>query len=838
MTDEISDVKSALNLLENAVWEVGSINNSGVPTDDTQRVRNADYINACPGAYAVQVKDGYRAAVVWYDANNKFLRDDYWLSGNRLISAPYAAAKIKIVISKQVAEAASLEWAGEISIIYRSAFNGNLFAMAPALNDGDDLNDLFRSGWYGIPAAAQCINTPNENTGARVVLVFNTTGAASGYRYQFYINRTTGEIYERVRTGGASGQWESWKHMNPEPSIPDYWQYREITDGQDVDNLRSGGFYALTYSGSYPNYPFSSARGRYLFAYPANANYLLQVATKPNGACAMRLYHDNIWDSWTIFDPMAPTANKNLYAQFLPANAMRYIYAKGKMWADLWNTEDAYKQAAADKKCWGISGDVQFTSDGKYIMYHDATITYNGESVPISSLTYEQVQSITLSYVGKQYAIPDFSTFLKICRDSGKVCFVETKGPSSAYAWTSNGHTTDFEAIISDVLSNGMQDSTVFIVPSADITYLHTHYPKLAVMVLCDNSITTGQIDAAINNPQRIVSGYPTAWTVEKVSQLHSAGRLAIGYTSRPQSLASINAMIELNLDAVCVFREPPDPLRITDTTVVDYNNVAIPSGDVDNSGIELTVMSYNVANYNNDTSVYVDDAQIVNIKKLISAYRPDIVGLQEHRQYLDSGNTKLSHTHLYTPMLPFIKSNTGCCIVSKINGNADLLYYSTNRAVRIEYFQISNKTLLVVDTHPTANYNNTGVDSADSIATRLTEYTELMQWIHGESTLKQYGSGNMISVQSWDWCVVTGDFNSITPTDMANLKTLVTARNFTMANGGWMGWIKTHYAGLSLDNILCSQNVIINSVEVPELLAAGLYSDHYPIISHITLVI
>lgn len=273
-------------------------------------------------------------------------------------------------------------------------------------------------------------------------------------------------------------------------------------------------------------------------------------------------------------------------------------------------------------------------------------------------------------------------------------------------------------------------------------------------------------------------------------------------------------------------------------TSVIEFNNTEILAGSSDNSGIDLTVMSYNVANYNNDTSTYISDAQIVAFKKLLSSTRPDIIGLQENAEYLDSASTKASHTYLFTPVFPHMYGPNSSSIASKITGHdVDILTFSNGRATRVIYFTINNKTLLFVSAHPVANQNGTGIASAETIAARSTQYDELMKWVHQEITLNRYGTTTPISCQNWDWCIIAGDMNSITATDRTNLADYVEARGFTMANGGWLGWIKTEKTGYAIDNIICSPDVIINSVEVLEALAGDLYSDHYPVVSHVTLL-
>lgn len=79
-------------------------------------------------------------------------------------------------------------------------------------------------------------------------------------------------------------------------------------------------------------------------------------------------------------------------------------------------------------------------------------------------------------------------------------------------------------------------------------------------------------------------------------------------------------------------------------------------------------------------------------------------------------------------------------------------------------------------------------------------------------------------------------DANSITDTDRATLKLYAEARNFSMANGDYIGWLETCKEGIGIDNIIVSSNVIINSVEVKGNMYSELYSDHYPMIAKLTL--
>lgn len=270
------------------------------------------------------------------------------------------------------------------------------------------------------------------------------------------------------------------------------------------------------------------------------------------------------------------------------------------------------------------------------------------------------------------------------------------------------------------------------------------------------------------------------------------------------------------------------DALTAKDNDILFYTPDVF-GGSLENIGPKLTVMSYNVAHYNNDTETYITDEKRFNFKKMISALKPDFIGTQEDEQYIDgSDNTKAALGYIYRPILPFVAGGTGSLIRSRMNYDTyGTLQYSNGRPLRYAIYTLNEKKVLVISTHLVAG------TSAESISARLIQYTELFQWVNGEIQL----SGT--SCPAWDYCIITGDFNGETATDRTNLRTLASARGFTLANGGWLGWLETcrDSAGVySVDNIIVSPNIVINSVTACKSLYYELYSDHYPLVAELTL--
>lgn len=695
---------------------------------------------------------------------------------------------------------------------------------------GADLDTITESGYYVLAFNASYINTPDDNiTGRRILYSYSQyVGNANSLRFQLFTNISTGKIWMRFRAGGQSEVYGNWKLMNPETSLDGIFQYMDISAGTDLDTLKVPGYYVLAFSGEYNNQPWDSGR-RALFVYPGpgtNPTFVVQLAVQVNtGDYAFRLYIDSSWSSWKYLNDAVEKKNHIFYSNFSPARTARYIFAKGKMWEKLWNTAEAFEAAAEDERCWGIDGDVQFTIDGHLVMYHDATVSYNGSTAALNTLSYEQVQSIVLTQNGNNYKIPDFESFLDICRENGKMCFVETKASTSAYSWTANNHTTEFEAMMALICSKGMQNNVVMAVATSDITYLKAHYPDIAFMRIMDANISDNVISTAIKpeNRMMIVSGYPSAWTAAKVSTLHENGRLAITYTQRPQSDSDVQNMLSLGADGVFVFRNPPEEADANTTPYV-YINEANTSV-TPNIGQKIRVLTYNIGRYNNGSETRgmaenVFNEKVFNLKKFLMKCGADYCAVQEDIETCDRAQTKNAHSYIYKPLYPFRESYGAASCYGKdeptSSGRIDLHGATENRYMSYQFYSINQKTLLFISLH--ASYN--------TFENRAAELADLFAWI-----------GN----QTYDWCIIAGDFNLLTTNDhdasvTGSLPYFAEQNHFTLANGGYLGWLFTT-PGESIDNILCSEKCIINNIECFDDWYQRLCSDHYPLLAEITLL-
>lgn len=279
---------------------------------------------------------------------------------------------------------------------------------------------------------------------------------------------------------------------------------------------------------------------------------------------------------------------------------------------------------------------------------------------------------------------------------------------------------------------------------------------------------------------------------------------------------------------------------RIENGTVSESFNVPHCALQGENIGYNLTVMTYNLANYNNDTAAYIPAEKLYNLKRALMRANPDIICTQEDRQYIDSGNTKSSLAYLYNPALPIVYGEGGPCIRSKFMASHNTAWYdylmlTGNRTLRAALYEINeNIKLLVISAHLVAG------TTAENIQARSTQYSELLSWANGNIALTSAASGNQAYAPEHTHCIIGIDANTLTATDKTNLSTYANNANFVLGNGGAIGWFYTNWSNgvkTSLDNIICSSNVIINSVEAYGEMYNELYSDHVPVVAHVTMI-
>lgn len=238
-----------------------------------------------------------------------------------------------------------------------------------------------------------------------------------------------------------------------------------------------------------------------------------------------------------------------------------------------------------------------------------------------------------------------------------------------------------------------------------------------------------------------------------------------------------------------------------------------------------IRVMTYNVGHYNMGQAPYgfppeLMDEKAGNLKTMLMASGPDIIGTQEDSPYADQAQTIKASTELYAPVWQYRPNNGGSNIRAKFpcySGTAGTGKLSSGANYRKAILKVDGNRLMVVSVHATAHQGNS--------AKRLQDYREIF---------------DIVKAETWKHAIITGDFNTLEDTDKTNLKVVCSDNNFSMAIGDYLPWLNT-YIGRSekakrhsFDNILVSSGLTIRTTNVLSDWWGRLYSDHVPLICDI----
>lgn len=156
------------------------------------------------------------------------------------------------------------------------------------------------------------------------------------------------------------------------------------------------------------------------------------------------------------------------------------------------NTVEAFI-AAGERSYYGIESDVRITADGKFVMFHDASITdAEGNTYVIRETKLEDIKDIRLldNGVATEYKLPLLEDYIKVCKDYGKTPILELK----------DTHTTEeLELLISAIDSVGYLAETVFISFSWDnCVRVRELLPDNTVMYLTEENFKESLIDQLV----------------------------------------------------------------------------------------------------------------------------------------------------------------------------------------------------------------------------------------------------------------------------------------------------------------------------------------------------
>lgn len=257
--------------------------------------------------------------------------------------------------------------------------------------------------------------------------------------------------------------------------------------------------------------------------------------------------------------------------------------------------------------------------------------------------------------------------------------------------------------------------------------------------------------------------------------------------------------------------------------------------------GTLFSILDYNVAHLNNNTSVGIYNLptkeKYYNFKRMLYEFPADCVTVQENATTVDNtGNdspgTKSTLSYLFAPLYP-AKVDSGPSIYGKTAG--------TFKNFTLSGFPVEDSEETIGVTVRRVKLSKNGID--------LYVYTFLLIAASNWKKRKAQLSGLISSCLSQDNYpanfVFIGDFNTgtLTPNDydaeVAFLHSLETQYNATLANGGYLGWIRTHATTEfgAIDNALVSNTCVITKFKPLGEWYPLLYSDHYPVLLDVTVV-
>ena len=110
-------------------------------------------------------------------------------------------------------------------------------------------------------------------------------------------------------------------------------------------------------------------------------------------------------------------------------SSLKYVAHRGYSQSYVDNTEASFR-AAAEMSFYGIETDIRKTKDGYYVCSHDATVKYaDGREVAIASTSRADLLSspIKNTMTSEPAYLCTFEKYLQICKEGGKVAFIELK---------------------------------------------------------------------------------------------------------------------------------------------------------------------------------------------------------------------------------------------------------------------------------------------------------------------------------------------------------------------------------------------------------------------------
>ena len=186
------------------------------------------------------------------------------------------------------------------------------------------------------------------------------------------------------------------------------------------------------------------------------------------------------------------------------------------------NTVPAFQLAGRHPFYAGIETDIHRTRDGKFIVIHDDdTLRVTGEKHIVEESTFAGLRAMSLLDFHPEtnendgtLRMPSLQEYLEVCREFGKTSVLEIKNHMES---------EDLEAIVSQVMAQGMLDQTIFIsFDLPNLVALRMRLPEQPIQLLVEedcasliSDLSTYGLDLDIDY---------RSLTEKRLSQLHNAG--------------------------------------------------------------------------------------------------------------------------------------------------------------------------------------------------------------------------------------------------------------------------------------------------------------------------
>lgn len=245
-----------------------------------------------------------------------------------------------------------------------------------------------------------------------------------------------------------------------------------------------------------------------------------------------------------------------------------------------------------------------------------------------------------------------------------------------------------------------------------------------------------------------------------------------------------------------------------------------IPDGSTAVVGTKVKVMSYNVAQFDNDTTTDISDAQLVRMKQMLMSEDCDVLGFQECPGVVDTNGSSAKgvNANLFYPNYPYTYIQDVSIISRTPLSDRSVGTLTSGRKWSHAIVSVGGKNVSVYCVHPYP-----GTEEA-RVSLRYQDWSEF---------------ANIINADQSDYIVCLGDFNT---NSMVNGELDVFESTFAgwiMANGGYIGWYETtgrYSPNIPTDNILVNQNVAMTCMRPLTEWYDLLYSDHVPLVATLVL--